>query len=85
VCMFVRQVIIIIFLFDDLGMSVKYSFRYGSINTHVHLLTQKLPTFVGTASDYNIMTGTSFVVGARGSVVVKALCCKPEGLGFDSR
>jgi hypothetical protein len=23
--------------------------------------------------------------GARGSVVVKALCYKPEGLGFDSR
>jgi hypothetical protein len=23
--------------------------------------------------------------GARGSVVVKALCCKPEGLGFKSR
>jgi hypothetical protein len=23
--------------------------------------------------------------GARGSVVVKALCCKPEGHGFDSR
>jgi hypothetical protein len=25
------------------------------------------------------------VVGARGSVVVKALCCKPEGRGFKSR
>jgi hypothetical protein len=24
-------------------------------------------------------------VGARGSVVVKALCCKPEGRGFKSR
>jgi hypothetical protein len=24
-------------------------------------------------------------VGARGSVVVKALCYKPEGRGFDSR
>jgi hypothetical protein len=24
-------------------------------------------------------------VGARGSVVVKALFCKPEGRGFDSR
>jgi hypothetical protein len=23
--------------------------------------------------------------GARGNVVVKALCCKPEGRGFDSR
>jgi hypothetical protein len=23
--------------------------------------------------------------GARGSVVVKALCCKPEGRGFKSR
>jgi hypothetical protein len=23
--------------------------------------------------------------GARGSVVVKALCCKPEGRGFDTR
>jgi hypothetical protein len=26
-----------------------------------------------------------FLVGARGSVVVKALCYKPEGRGFDSR
>jgi hypothetical protein len=24
-------------------------------------------------------------VGARGSLVVKALCCKPEGRGFDTR
>jgi hypothetical protein len=26
-----------------------------------------------------------YIVGARGSVVVKALCYKPEGHGFDSR
>jgi hypothetical protein len=26
-----------------------------------------------------------YVLGARGSVVVKALCYKPEGRGFDSR
>jgi hypothetical protein len=25
------------------------------------------------------------IIGARGSVVVKALCCKPEGRGFKSR
>jgi hypothetical protein len=25
------------------------------------------------------------LIGARGSVVVKALCYKPEGRGFDSR
>jgi hypothetical protein len=28
---------------------------------------------------------TSYFLGARGSVVVKALCCKPEGRGFKSR
>jgi hypothetical protein len=28
---------------------------------------------------------TCSVVGARGSVVVKALCYKPEGRGFDTR
>jgi hypothetical protein len=28
---------------------------------------------------------TYFAWGARGSVVVKALCYKPEGRGFDSR
>jgi hypothetical protein len=27
----------------------------------------------------------AFGKGARGSVVVKALCCKPEGRGFKSR
>jgi hypothetical protein len=25
------------------------------------------------------------ILGARGSVVVKALCCKPEGRGFETR
>jgi hypothetical protein len=25
------------------------------------------------------------IIGARGSVVIKALCCKPEGRGFKSR
>jgi hypothetical protein len=25
------------------------------------------------------------IMGARGSVVVKALCCKPDGRGFKSR
>jgi hypothetical protein len=29
--------------------------------------------------------GTEGKIGARGSVVVKALCYKPEGRGFDSR
>jgi hypothetical protein len=33
----------------------------------------------------NIITAFDFVKGARGSVVVKALCYKPEGRGFDSR
>jgi hypothetical protein len=27
----------------------------------------------------------SYIFGARGSVVVKALCYKPEGRGFDSQ
>jgi hypothetical protein len=33
----------------------------------------------------SIQLCTSKVVGARGSVVVKALCYKPKGRGFDSR
>jgi hypothetical protein len=28
---------------------------------------------------------TQKICGTRGSVVVKALCCKPEGRGFKSR
>jgi hypothetical protein len=32
-----------------------------------------------------ILVRTSQETGARGSVVVKALCCKPEGRGFKSR
>jgi hypothetical protein len=33
--------------------------------------------------DLDVGKGT--ISGARGSVVVKALCYKPEGRGFDSR
>jgi hypothetical protein len=32
-----------------------------------------------------IIQATHIHYGARGSVVVKALCYKPEGSGFDSR
>jgi hypothetical protein len=32
-----------------------------------------------------IVRGNRQAEGARGSVVVKALCCKPEGRGFTSR
>jgi hypothetical protein len=40
---------------------------------HIFVVTMKLI--------YKII----FYLGARGSVVVKALCCKPEGRGFKSR
>jgi hypothetical protein len=33
----------------------------------------------------NIITIITHVRGARGSLVVKALCYKPEGRGFDTR
>jgi hypothetical protein len=33
---------------------------------------------------YNLVT-TPWSLGARGSLVVKALCYKPEGRGFDTR
>jgi hypothetical protein len=35
--------------------------------------------------EYMFAPGKSPVEGARGSVVVKALCYKPEGRGFETR
>jgi hypothetical protein len=47
-------------------------------------------TFYDTARDdipehYNFDGSLSFFSDVRGSVVVKALCCKSEGRGFKSR
>jgi hypothetical protein len=60
--MFVRQFSIIRILFDALGLCVKYNFYYDNGNTYVYLLTQKESTFVGTASDYNLITGATCVM-----------------------
>jgi hypothetical protein len=38
---------------------------------------------VNTHRSYS--SSSIFIMGARGSVVVKALCYKPEGNGFDTR
>jgi hypothetical protein len=32
-----------------------------------------------------VLVTVLYSTGARGSVVVKALCCKPEGGGFETR
>jgi hypothetical protein len=39
----------------------------------------------GTYYKYTFSDITSEMLGARGSIVVKALCYKPEGRGFDTR
>jgi hypothetical protein len=36
-------------------------------------------------SKRDILCYENFLKGARGSIVVKALCYKPEGRGFDTR
>jgi hypothetical protein len=38
-----------------------------------------------TLSPRQVFVGHPYDVEARGSVVVEALCYKPEGRGFDSR
>jgi hypothetical protein len=43
----------------------------------------KLPAYLGIMQRLNMRGAIS--AGARGSVVVKALCYKPEGRGFDTR
>jgi hypothetical protein len=47
------------------------------------------PTIICLPGNYFAITKYMFIpsilAGARGSVVVKALCCKPEGRGFKSR
>jgi hypothetical protein len=35
--------------------------------------------------NFKIRNSSIILMGARGSVVIKALCYKPEGRGFDSR
>jgi hypothetical protein len=53
---------------------------------HSHLV---LPVFRYVMSQmeyiYELFHGVLDDLGARGSVVVKALCYKPEGRGFDTR
>jgi hypothetical protein len=50
--------------------------RLSSEDEHVPLPGKNIRRF---------RNGIDYCVGARGSVVVKALCYKPEGRGFDSR
>jgi hypothetical protein len=38
----------------------------------------------GDSFSNNLISGIGIVVVARGSVVVKALCYKPEGRGFET-
>jgi hypothetical protein len=42
-------------------------------------------SFHSTTFQFNNLYCSVVYYGARGSVVVKALCYKPEGRGFDSR
>jgi hypothetical protein len=43
------------------------------------------PLFIQVTLATHIIKRGTVIKGARGSVVVKALCCKPEGRGFKSR
>jgi hypothetical protein len=40
---------------------------------------------VGIETSHLTITNIQFLFGARGGVVVKALCYKPEGRGFETR
>jgi hypothetical protein len=46
---------------------------------------QILPIVIQTCSGLLFLPSCTVCKGARGSVVVKALCYKPEGRGFDTR
>jgi hypothetical protein len=63
---------------------------YSEYREYIWMRTQLLlpPNFIHittlcvVSSNFN---DENYVEGTRGSVVVKALCCKPEGRGFDTR
>jgi hypothetical protein len=53
-------------------------FKYNNINNNVQYI---LPVPV---SIFLVFFATILILGARGSIVVKALCYKLEGRGFDT-
>jgi hypothetical protein len=50
-------------------------------STSIDILSRVIRTFVSRKNSLNYLC----CGGARGTVVVKALCYKPEGRGFDTR
>jgi hypothetical protein len=43
------------------------------------------PVFTENFNDFRIFIFVLSLIGARGSLVVKALCYKPDDRGFDTR
>jgi hypothetical protein len=59
--------------------------KVNTASTNVLLADLVSPSLQLGAGSKRISLVNAFEAGARGSVVVKALCYKPEGRGFDSR
>jgi hypothetical protein len=58
----------------------------GNMNTRVIDKLNKMFRRVGYTAVFTMPEIMPYIrVGARGSIVVKALCYKPEGRGFDTR
>jgi hypothetical protein len=74
---------------------VYHSFNTSSVSCSVlsrsHLKTKKTESSLGDVvfsigiANFTIYKCNRFFIGARGSVVVEALCYKPEGRGIDTR
>jgi hypothetical protein len=64
-------------IFLDLQLVLQFIVRKTCTTISVHLSSQ--------SNNSQLYTGHWPLVGARGRVLVKALCYKPEGHGFDTR
>jgi hypothetical protein len=69
-------------------ISVLYEYIYIFFLLLLLLLLTVVDFYTGTQNASQTRSGINIwqsLYGTRGSVVVKALCCKPEGRGFETR
>jgi hypothetical protein len=65
-----------------------FAFTVRMLTVSIKLSAEQLTTINNTVSYFltlQFRNSFGYLMGARGSVVVKALCYKPEGRGFDNR
>jgi hypothetical protein len=65
--------------------SARSGYFFPSSVLQIYNNTSQVPTYLFYWIKFQNISSVFVSIGARGSVVVKALCYKPEGRGFDNR